>query len=418
MNNNANLSSDEICIEVEGLWKIFGPNPQQVLDSEELRSASKQVVLEKTGCVVAVRDVSFRVKSGEFFVIMGLSGSGKSTLIRLLLRLIEPTAGRIIINGQDICQYNGKQLTELRRHTTSMVFQHFGLFPHRSVLDNVAYGLKIRGEEKEARYKRAREAIETVGLKEWEDYPPSALSGGMQQRVGLARALATNPKILLMDEPFSGLDPLIRRQMQDELIDIIQEKVRRTILFVTHDLNEALKMGERIAIMRDGDIIQIGAPEEVITTPVDDYVREFCQDASMAKVLTASTIMDQPRALLYDWQGPKAALKILQNADVDSAFLLTRQRKFLGLVTVPRLAKLIKNNGTSLMGAIELEPVTCTTDTLLEDLFILAAATEYSVAVVDEGGKLVGEIDNSAILLSISKEGNVEKDNEAESQID
>ena len=349
---------------------------------------------------------------------MGLSGSGKSTLIRLLLRLIEPTAGRIIINGQDICQYDSKQLTELRRHTTSMVFQHFGLFPHRSVLDNVAYGLKIRGEEKEARYKRAREAIETVGLKEWEDYPPSALSGGMQQRVGLARALATNPKILLMDEPFSGLDPLIRRQMQDELIDIIQEKVRRTILFVTHDLNEALKMGERIAIMRDGDIIQIGAPEEVITTPVDDYVREFCQDASMAKVLTASTIMDQPRVLLYDWQGPKAALKILQNADVDSAFLLTRQRKFLGLVTVPRLAKLIKNNGTSLMGAIELEPVTCTTDTLLEDLFMLAAATEYSVAVVDEGGKLVGEIDNSAILLSISKEGNVEKDNEAESQID
>ncbi len=418
MNSNASSSCNEICVEVEGLWKVFGPNPEQVLVSEELRSASKQAVLETTGCVVAVRDVSFQVKMGEFFVIMGLSGSGKSTLIRMLLRLIEPTAGRIIINGQDICKYNGKQLTELRRHTTSMVFQHFGLFPHRSVLDNVAYGLKVRGEEKEARYERARDAIETVGLKEWESYPPSALSGGMQQRVGLARALATNPKILLMDEPFSGLDPLIRRQMQDELIDIIQEKVRRTILFVTHDLNEALKMGERIAIMRDGDIIQIGAPEEVITTPVDDYVREFCQDASTAKVLTASTIMDQPHILLYEWQGPKAALKILQHASMDSAFLLTRERKFLGLVTIPHLAEVIKKSGTSLKEAIEPEPVTCTPDTLLEDLFILAAATEFSVAVVDEEGKLVGEIDNSAILLSISPENQVAKDNKAESQVE
>jgi len=418
LNSNDSSSCDEVCVEVEGLWKIFGPNPEQVLVSEELRSASKQAVLETTGCVVAVRDVSFQVKMGEFFVIMGLSGSGKSTLIRMLLRLIEPTAGRIIINGQDICQYDSKRLTELRRHTTSMVFQHFGLFPHRSVLENVAYGLKVRGEEKEVRYARAREAIEMVGLKEWENYLPSALSGGMQQRVGLARALATDPKILLMDEPFSGLDPLIRRQMQDELIDIIQEKVRRTILFVTHDLNEALKMGERIAIMRDGDIIQIGAPEEVITTPVDDYVREFCQDASTAKVLTARTIMSQPRVLLYDWQGPKATLKILQNASMDSAFLVTRERKFLGLVTIPRLAKVIKINGTSLMGAIESEPVTCTTDTLLEDLFILAAATEYSVAVVDEEGKLLGEIDNSAILLSISPESHVAIDNKAEGQVE
>jgi glycine betaine/proline transport system ATP-binding protein len=414
---NAGSSCDEICVEVEGLWKVFGPNPEQVLASKELRSASKQAVLEKTGCVVAVRDVSFQVKMGEFFVIIGLSGSGKSTLIRLLLRLIEPTAGRIIINGQDICRYDGKQLTELRRRTTSMVFQHFGLFPHRSVLDNVAYGLKVRGEEKEARYQSAREAIETVGLKEWEHYPPSALSGGMQQRVGLARALATDPKILLMDEPFSGLDPLIRRQMQDELIDIIQDKVRRTILFVTHDLNEALKMGERIAIMRDGDIIQIGAPEEVITTPADDYVREFCQDASMAQVLTASNIMDQPSVLLYDWQGPKAALKILQDTDMDSAFLITRERKFVGLVTVPRLAEVIKKEGASLKEAVEPEPVSCTPDTLLEDLFILAAATEYSVAVVDEEGKLVGEVDNSAILLSMSQENHGDKENKGKSQV-
>ncbi len=407
MENNTALNG-ETCIEVSGLWKVFGPNPEQILHSE-MRSASKADILEETGQVVAARDVSFNVNQGELFVIMGLSGSGKSTLIRCILRLIEPTEGKITIKGEDICSYNNKQLINLRRNTTSMVFQYFGLFPHRSVLDNVAYGLKVRGSPKEERYARARELIEKVGLKEWENYPPSALSGGMQQRVGIARALATNPEILLMDEPFSGLDPLIRRQMQDELLDI-QAEVQKTILFVTHDLHEALKLGNRIAIMRDGEIIQTGSPEEVITTPTDAYVREFVQDASPARVLTASSIMEQPNALLYEWQGPRAALAPLRASNVDDAFLVTRTRKLLGLVSTERLAELIRSRVGSIKEALEPDLPTCTADTVVEDLFPLAASTKYPIPVVDEQEKFIGEIHISSILLSMIQEKEVEAD--------
>jgi len=407
LENNTALNG-ETCIEVSGLWKIFGPNPEQILHSE-MRSASKADILEETGQVVAVRDVSFNVNQGELFVIMGLSGSGKSTLIRCILRLIEPTEGKTTIKGEDVCSYNDKQLINLRRNTTSMVFQYFGLFPHRSVLDNVAYGLKVRGTPKEERYARARELIEKVGLKEWESYPPSALSGGMQQRVGIARALATNPEILLMDEPFSGLDPLIRRQMQDELLDI-QAELQKTILFVTHDLHEALKLGNRIAIMRDGEIIQTGSPEEVITTPTDAYVREFVQDASPARVLTASSIMEQPNALLYEWQGPRAALATLRASNVDDAFLVTRTRKLLGLVSTDRLAELIRSRVGSIKEALEPDLPTCTTDTVVEDLFPLAASTKYPIPVVDEQGKFIGEIHISSILLSMIQEKEVEAD--------
>ncbi|MBW2545498.1 MAG: ATP-binding cassette domain-containing protein, partial [Deltaproteobacteria bacterium] len=239
-----------MCVEVNGLWKIFGKKAVDILNSD-LRFESKEAILEKTGNVMAVRDVSFSVARGEFFVIMGLSGSGKSTLIRMLLRLIDSTSGSIRVNGEDILKYNKKQLRDFRRHTTGMVFQYFGLFPHRNVLYNVAYGLKVRGVSKEECHTKAQEAIETVGLRGWENYHPSSLSGGMRQRVGIARALTINPEILLMDEPFSGLDPLIRREMQDELIEL-QDKVQKTIIFVTHDLHEALKLGDRIAIMRDG----------------------------------------------------------------------------------------------------------------------------------------------------------------------
>jgi len=386
----------EVCVEVSDLWKIFGHDAAQLLHSEK-RFASKEAILEETACVVALRNVSFQVHQGEFFVLMGLSGSGKSTLIRCILRLIDPTAGRILINGEDICDYDERHLTNLRRYTTSMVFQHFGLFPHRSVIDNVAYGLKVRGVAKEERYAKAREAIAKVGLKEWESYPPGALSGGMQQRVGLARALATEPEILLMDEPFSGLDPLIRRQMQDELLDI-QAELQKTTIFVTHDLHEALKLGNRIAIMRDGEIIQIGTPEDVITTPSDAYVREFVQDATPAKVLTASTIMEQPNVLLYSWQGPKAALHILKTSSLDNAFVVTRAGRLSGLVTVERLVELIKRNGNSLKEAFEPDLLTATTDTLVEDLFPLAASTRYPIAVVDDKGKFVGEIYISTIL--------------------
>ena len=408
MKTNAVSQSGEVSIEVSGLWKIFGNNAGEIINSEK-RTATKDAILEETGCVVAVRDVSFKVHQGELFVIMGLSGSGKSTLIRCILRLIEPTTGKILINGEDVCSYDSQQLVNLRRHTTSMIFQHFGLFPHRSVIDNVAYGLKVRGVSKKKRYARAREVIKTVGLKEWESYLPGTLSGGMQQRVGIARALATDPGILLMDEPFSGLDPLIRRQMQDELLDI-QTELQKTILFVTHDLHEALKLGNRIAIMKDGEIIQIGAPEEVITTPSDAYVREFVKDASPGKVLTAGNIMEQPNVLLYEWQGPKAASHILRSTNMDNAFLVNRAGELLGLVTLERLAELIQKEASSLTEALEPDPPTCTLDTVVEDLLPLAASTGYPIPVVDNKGKFMGELYTGTILMSMIQEKEIEAD--------
>jgi len=395
----------EVCLEVQGLWKIFGKKANEILHSES-SSATKKSLLETTRCVMAVRDVSFTVKKGEFFVIMDLSGSGKSTLIRMLLRLIDATSGTIYIHGEDICQYNKSQLMNFRRHTTGMVFQYFGLFPHRSILDNVAYGLKVQGVSKEERYKRAQEAIETVGLKGWEQYMPGALSGGMQQRVGIARALTIEPEILLMDEPFSGLDPLIRREMQDELIEL-QDKVQKTIVFVTHDLHEALKMGDRIAIMRDGEIIQIGVPEDVISKPADDYVREFVQDASPAKVFTAGRIMNEPDALVYEWQGLKAALHILSDAKEDYAFMVGRNRQFLGLLTLKRLKSLIQMSGISLKEALEPDPATTSPEEVLEDLFPIAAEADYPIAVVNEQGRFLGEVQISSIFENmIQDKGN------------
>ena len=400
--NNLGADSD-VCVEVKNLWKIFGSNPRQVMDDPALRMADKKEVLEKTGGVIALRDVSFSVNAGEFFVLMGLSGSGKSTLIRCVIRLAEPTAGSVFIQGEDICAYDEVQLADMRRHTTGMVFQHFGLFPHRSVIDNVAYGLKVRGVEKEERYEKARAYIEKVGLKGWEDRLPSALSGGMQQRVGIARALTGDPSILLLDEPFSGLDPLIRRQMQDELIEL-QAELQKTMLFVTHDLHEALKVGDRIAIMRDGAIIQIGTGEDVITNPSNAYVRLFVQDASPAKVLTARTVMEQPSVLLYSWQGPKAALQILRDANMDSAFVVTRNARFLGLVTVERIVSLIRKKDTYLKDALEPEIHTSGPDTVVEDLVPLVASTRYPVAVVDDEQRFLGEVYVSTIIANMIQE--------------
>ena len=404
--NDLKNQQEEVCVEVKGLWKIFGHKAKEILSSD-LRASSKSVIQEKTNCVVAVRDVSFHVKRGEFFVIMGLSGSGKSTLIRLLLRLIEPSAGTIHVDGEDICKYNDDRLMHFRRHTTGMVFQHFGLFPHRTVLDNVAYGLKVTGVKKEERYRRAQEAVETVGLKGWEQYMPGALSGGMQQRVGIARALTTEPEILLMDEPFSGLDPLIRREMQDELIEL-QDKVKKTVIFVTHDLHEALKVGDRIAIMRDGAVIQTGAPEDVIASPANDYVREFVQDASPAKVLTAGRIMEEPDALLYEWQGIKAALHILRTAKDDHAFMVGRNRRFLGLVTIKRLRELIQRNETSLKEALETDPPRTNPEAVLEDLFPIASEADYPIAVVNEDGRFMGAIEISSIFENMIQNNGAE----------
>ena len=279
-------------IAVERLWKVFGNNPSVALEAGNAEKSREEIQTE-FGQVVALRDVSFQVQKGETFVVMGLSGSGKSTLVRCLIRLIESTSGNIIIDDQDVTSLDEKELRDFRRSKVSMVFQNFGLLPHRNVIDNACYGLEVTGLSKKDRYKRAQRMLDLVGLNGWETSKVSQLSGGMQQRVGLARALAVEPEILLLDEPFSGLDPLIRRQMRSELA-ILQKEIKKTLVFITHDLDEAVTVGDRIAIMRDGEIIQMGTPEEIILNPVDDFVSEFTEDVSKDRVLNASSISVTP----------------------------------------------------------------------------------------------------------------------------
>jgi glycine betaine/proline transport system ATP-binding protein len=286
-------SNGEPLVRAEGIWKVFGPGADKIIGSPDA-ALSRSELQRKTGCVIAVRDVSIDVKPGEVFVVMGLSGSGKSTLVRTLIRLIEPTAGKITITGHDVMEADGNQLRELRRHTVSMVFQHFGLLAHRRVIDNVAFGLEIQGVAKAERLARASEVLTLVGLEDAANQFPDQLSGGMQQRVGLARAFAVDPKLMLYDEPFSALDPLIRRDMQDEVLRL-QEETGKTMLFITHDLSEALRLGDRIAIMRDGKIVQLGTPEELVGSPADDYVENFVRDIPRTHVLTLRWIMRDPK---------------------------------------------------------------------------------------------------------------------------
>jgi len=282
-------TQSDATVSAREIWKVYGPNADRVVGSEDA-TLPRAELLAKTGCVAAVRDVSFDVQAGEVFVVMGLSGSGKSTLVRMLNRLHDPTSGQIYVDGEDVLQLGEERLREIRRHKISMVFQHFGLLPHRRIVDNVAFGLEIQGIEREERERKAGEVLEVVGLGGWGQHYPDELSGGMQQRVGLARALATDPEIMLFDEPFSALDPLIRRDMQDEVVRL-QREMRKTMIFITHDLLEALKLGDRIAIMKDGAFVQVGTPEEVVSSPADDYVADFVRDVPRAHVLTALSIM-------------------------------------------------------------------------------------------------------------------------------
>jgi glycine betaine/proline transport system ATP-binding protein len=284
---------DTPALHVEGLWKIFGPRGDRIINTPDAQLPRKELQ-EKTGHVIGIRDVSFDVKPGEVFVVMGLSGSGKSTLVRLLTRLIEPTAGTVELYGEDLTAMNDKALLETRRTKVSMVFQHFGLLPHRKVVDNIAFGLEVRGENRGGRRDRAQEMVDLVGLSGYENNFPDQLSGGMQQRVGLARALAADPEVLMFDEPFSALDPLIRRDMQNEVIRLHHE-VGKTMVFITHDLAEALKLGDRILIMRDGEIVQIGTPDEVVGAPADEYVRDFTSDVPRSHVLTLKWVMREPQ---------------------------------------------------------------------------------------------------------------------------
>ncbi len=386
-------------IDVQGLWKVFGDRPDRALDPG-FNSKSRTEIQDELGLVVALRDVTFRVDRGQIFVVMGLSGSGKSTLVRTLIRLVEPTRGSVSIDGEDVLSFSAKQLMQFRRQKIAMVFQNYGLLPHRSVLDNVALGLEIRGLDKDTRYRMASESIETVGLGGWEDYRPREMSGGMQQRVGLARALAVNPDMLLMDEPFSGLDPLIRRELQDELMSL-QTRVNKTIVFITHDLNEALKIGDRIAVMRDGEIIQEGSPEEIVTLPSDEYVTEFVQDVSRSKVIQAQAIMQESDAVVYERQGPRAALHIMNSHNLEAVFLIGRDFTLRGVLTKDRVRALIDEGRRALEGA-EVDPATTTTpDALIDDIIPMSAETWHPIAVVGETGALLGEIRRGALLAGM-----------------
>ncbi len=297
-------------VSCRNVWKIYGPKADRIVGTPDA-DLPREELLQKTGCVAAVRDVSFDVEPGEVFVVMGLSGSGKSTLVRMLNRLHDPTAGEVLLAGEDIMQLDDERLREVRRRKISMVFQNFGLLPHRRIVDNVAFGLEIRGVGKEEREAKATDVLQVVGLAGLGDAYPDELSGGMQQRVGLARALATDPEIMLFDEPFSARDPLIRRDMQDEVIRL-QRDVQKTMIFITHDLAEALKLGDRIAIMKDGRFVQIGTPEEVVAHPADDYVADFTRDVPRAHVLTARAVMRSTDGET-DFAGDVAADAILQS---------------------------------------------------------------------------------------------------------
>jgi glycine betaine/proline transport system ATP-binding protein len=393
------ISGARFKISCHNVWKIFGPYPERIkktLDS----GLSKEETLEKTGHVVAVKDVSFDVREGESFVVMGLSGSGKSTLVRCISRLIEPTHGQIIIDGEDVLAMDERQLMELRRYKMSMVFQHFGLFSHRRVIDNVAYGLEVQGVNKVARRKQARQVLELVGLTGWENYYPGELSGGMQQRVGLARALAVNPEILLFDEPFSALDPLIRREMQDELINL-QKVIKKTIIFITHDFLEALKLGDHIAIMKDGRFVQVGTAEEVVVHPVNDYVREFTKDVPRSKALSAKTIMKACQVVVSDADDLETILSVMRGKGSPTAFVKGEGDRFLGVISLEDINGAMGRGNVNVRSLLNYNLPVVSPDTKLEDLIPLTATRDAPIPVVDKTNKLLGVVDRTSVMLAI-----------------
>ena len=386
-------------VKVNHLTKIFGKKTKPALEMIRANK-SKTEILEKTGATVGVYDVNFEVEEGEIFVIMGLSGSGKSTLIRLLNRLIEPTSGNIYIDGQDISSLDKEGLREVRRNKMSMVFQNFGLFPHRTILENTEYGLEIRGVPKEERQAKAEKALENSSLIAVKDQLPSQLSGGMQQRVGLARALANDPEILLMDEAFSALDPLIRREMQDELLDL-QENVKKTIIFITHDLNEALRIGDRIALMKDGQIMQIGTGEEILTNPANEYVRTFVEDVDRSKVLTAQNIMVPALTTNIEIDGPTVALKRMRQEEVSMLLAVDKKRQLKGVVRAEKALE-ARKNGTSLVECVDPEIQTIDKDMLVNDIFPLIYDAQTPLAVTDNG-KLLGVVIRGSVLEALAE---------------
>ncbi|MDT2817107.1 glycine betaine/L-proline ABC transporter ATP-binding protein [Vagococcus lutrae] len=395
-------------VQVKHLTKVFGKKHQAALSMVQ-EQRPKNEILEKTGATVGVYDANFEVNEGEIFVIMGLSGSGKSTLIRLINRLIEPTSGDIYIDGQDIAKMDKEELRDVRRHKMSMVFQNFGLYPHRTILENTQLGLELRGISKEERVAKAEKALENSGLLSFKDQYPDQLSGGMQQRVGLARALANDPEILLMDEAFSALDPLIRREMQDELLDL-QANVQKTIIFITHDLNEALRLGDRIALMKDGQIMQIGTGEEILTNPANDYVREFVEDVDRARVLTAQNIMVPAITTNVDIDGPNVALSKMRSEEVSMLMAVDRQRRLVGTLTADE-AVTARKEQRALREVMNQDVITVTKDTLVSELFPLIYDSPTPLAVV-ENDKLLGVIIRGSVIESLTDTS--EKDTQME----
>lgn len=389
----------ETILEVKHLSKIFGKKQKAALEMVKT-GKNKSEIFKKTGATVGVYDASFEVKKGEIFVIMGLSGSGKSTLVRMLNRLIEPSAGSILLEGKDISTMSADQLREVRRHDINMVFQSFALFPHKTILENTEFGLELRGVRKEERQRLAEKALDNSGLLDFKDQYPNQLSGGMQQRVGLARALANSPKILLMDEAFSALDPLIRREMQDELLDL-QDSMKQTIIFISHDLNEALRIGDRIALMKDGQIMQIGTGEEILTNPANDFVREFVEDVDRSKVLTAQNIMIKPLKTTVELDGPQVALNRMHNEEVSMLMATNRRRQLVGSLTADAAIE-ARKKGLPLSEVIDRDVRTVSKDTIITDILPLIYDSSAPIAVTDDNNRLLGVIIRGRVIEALA----------------
>lgn len=390
-------------IEVRNVVKIFGKNAERGLHMLE-RGHSKDEILKKANLTVGVADVSLSIPQGELFVIMGLSGSGKSTLLRCLNRLHEPTAGKVFVDGEDITLMDKTQVRELRREKMGMVFQNFALYPNLTIVDNVAFGLEIKGVEKEERQSKAREVIGLVGLKGYEESYPDELSGGMQQRVGLARALASDPDILLMDEPFSALDPLIRKDMQEELIRL-QAKMNKTIVFITHDLDEALSLGDNIAIMKDGVVVQQGTAEEILKSPENDYVMKFTEDVDRSRILTAQTIMEKPKGVVVAGRdGIDKALYKIERHNLSNILVVDRTRHLMGYILPEDLAKAKKEN-LDFTKLIHTDVYSVQSDTPMRELLDDLGESQSPLAVVDEDSVLQGVIVRGSVIAALARRG-------------
>ena len=388
-------------IEIKNLSILFGPEKAKA-KKMIMKGKSKQEILKATGCTVAVRNANLEIEEGEMFVIMGLSGSGKSTLLRCINRLNEPSMGEIRLNGVDIPRSSDKELLQIRRKEMAMVFQHFGLLPHRTVLNNVSFGLELQGVPKDERMRKAQESVLLVGLKGYENQRVDELSGGMQQRVGLARALANNPEVLLMDEAFSALDPLIREQMQDELL-LLQEKMKRTIVFITHDLDEAIKLGDRIAIMKDGEIVQVGTPEEILTDPANAYVTRFTESVDRGRIVTASSIMlKQPIVVRLKKDGPETILRKMREKHLYALPVIGNEDQFIGEIQYKDVLRLRKEGSKDVSSIVIKEVPSVLENTTVEDMLPLLPKVRQALPVVDENNRLTGVVSPSAIIIEMT----------------